>query len=110
MGIQNNPPLIMFPKLPEKRFCYRPPLSTLVKKFIAISDGEKRIYTNQDMVTEFGEIKITDPNKVSYVNVFINGVLQPSINYEITEGEFLLKSIDIPHRGVPIIIQFVTIL
>ncbi|WP_096440085.1 DUF4183 domain-containing protein [Alteribacter populi] len=74
-----------------------------------ISDGSKSLYTDADEILAYGNKGILDPETVSYVNVFINGVLQPPNVYDIKEGELSLKTGDLPHKGVPIIIQFVTL-
>lgn len=79
-----------------------------VYQYNALSDGEKRIYTDQDELIEYGTRGILDPNDISYFELFINGVLQPSVNYEIIKGFLLLKTEDIPKKGVIIIINFVT--
>ncbi|UOY92148.1 DUF4183 domain-containing protein [Ectobacillus sp. JY-23] len=75
--------------------------------YYTYSDGQKRVYTDCDGVTEQ---RIYDPREVSYLNVFINGVLQPACNYRVEKGRLLLCTEDIPVRGVPIILQFVKIL
>ncbi|SNT02650.1 conserved repeat domain-containing protein [Anaerovirgula multivorans] len=77
-------------------------------QYNTLSDGKKRIYTNQDELVEYGNEGILDPNEVSYYNLFINGVLQPKINYSIEKGLLLLKTKDIPLKGSPIIISFIT--
>ena len=69
---------------------------------------KKRIYTNQDELIEYGSRGILDPNDVSYFNLFINGVLQPRVNYEIEKGLLLLKTKDVPQKDVAIIISFIT--
>jgi hypothetical protein len=76
-------------------------------QYTAISDGIKRIYTNQDRVTKYGSTGIFSPNCVSYINLFINGILQPSSFYHVQEGILFLISDDIPEKGVPIILQFI---
>jgi len=78
-------------------------------QYNAISDGVKAIYTNEDELTEYGDRGILDPKKVSFINLFINGVLQPKSLYEVEEGKLILKTKDVPIRGVPIILQFITI-
>ena len=52
-------------------------------QYNALSDGVKRIYTNNDELTQYGDKGILDPNDVSSFGLFINGVLQPKVNYEI---------------------------
>jgi hypothetical protein len=79
-----------------------------VYQYNAFSNGEKRIFTNEDELTQYGNRGILDPNDVSYFNLFINGVLQPKINYEIEKGLLLLKTKDIPLEGSSILIVFVT--
>ncbi|MBB5325675.1 hypothetical protein HNQ34_002776 [Anoxybacillus tepidamans] len=78
-------------------------------EYNAISDGVKTIYTNEDELKEYGNRGILDPNKVSFINLFINGMLQPKELYEVQEGMLILKSIDVPIKGVPITLQFITI-
>ncbi|ANB61906.1 hypothetical protein GFC30_2096 [Anoxybacillus amylolyticus] len=78
-------------------------------EYNAISDGYKTVYTNDDELKEYGDRGILNPNDVSFINLFINGVLQPKILYEVQEGMLLLKSTDVPPKGTPITLQFVTI-
>ncbi len=84
------------------------PLKAEVYQYNAISDGEQRIYTNQDELTEYGTRGILSPDEVSYYNLFINGVLQPGTNYELSKGVLILKTADVPQKGVVIILSFVT--
>ncbi|WP_270180841.1 DUF4183 domain-containing protein [Alkalihalobacillus sp. CinArs1] len=93
--------------------CVRPskkPLQTSVYTYYALSDGEKYLYGKQDELTEYGDRGILNPEGVSYTNLFINGVLQPTSVYEIRDGWLLLNtSSPPPLKGTPIILQFVTI-
>ncbi|SHN75185.1 protein of unknown function [Desulfitobacterium chlororespirans DSM 11544] len=77
-------------------------------QYNARSDGIKKVYTNDDEIKEYGDQGILDPHQVSYFNLFINGVLQPRVNYELHEGLLVLKTEDAPLKGSPIIITFVT--
>ncbi|EHQ90643.1 DUF4183 domain-containing protein [Desulfosporosinus youngiae] len=79
-----------------------------VYQYNALSDGVKKLYTNQDELTEYGTRGILNPKQVSYFNLFINGLLQPRVNYEIQEGLLLLKTDDVPLKDSTIIIVFVT--
>lgn len=83
-------------------------LGAYIYQYNTMSDGKKKIYTNNDELTEYGNQGILNPDEVSYYDLFINGVLQPKINYEITEGILTLKTKDIPLKGSPIVIIFVT--
>jgi hypothetical protein len=78
-------------------------------QYVALSDGIKRMYTNQDGLSGYGNTNILDPASVSYVNLFINAMLQPPSLYKVQEGILVLTSQDIPKQGVPIILQFIMI-
>jgi Domain of unknown function (DUF4183) len=93
-------------KCPHKE---NPVLKADTMQYIAISDGIKRIYKNKDRLKEYGSVKILNPKDVSYINLFINAMLQPPVLYEVHEGILVLKSEDIPKKDVPIILQFITI-
>jgi hypothetical protein len=79
-------------------------------QYNAISDGIKRIYTNADELSEYGNRGILDPSTVSYTNLFVNGALQPPNLYLVQEGLLIFTSIDPPSAGVPINLQFISIL
>lgn len=83
-------------------------LAAEIYQYNARSDGLKKVYTNDDEIKEYGDQGILDPHQVSYCNLFINGVLQPQVNYELHEGLLILKTEDAPLKGSPIIITFVT--
>lgn len=78
-------------------------------QYNALADGMKLIYTNADELSEYGNKGILDPDDVSYINLFINGVLQPPNVYTVTLGQLTLKTDNIPLKGSPIILQFVTV-
>jgi len=78
-------------------------------QYVTFSDGIKRIYTNKDGSTEYGNVGILDPNSVSYTNLFINGMLQPPVLYRVKRGVLVLTTKDVPNQGVPIILQFIKI-
>ncbi len=84
------------------------PLNADVYQYNALSDGIKKIYTSNDELKEYGNRGILSPDSVSYFNLFINGVLQPEINYEIQKDFLLLKTEDVPLKNSTIIILFVT--
>ncbi|WMJ83310.1 DUF4183 domain-containing protein [Oscillospiraceae bacterium LTW-04] len=65
----------------------------------AVSDGVKRVFTDEDMIKEYGSDGIPAPCKVSYYNLYINGVLQPKINYTVKKGALRLNTEDIPLKG-----------
>lgn len=67
------------------------------------------IYTNADELTMYGNRGILNPQQVSFENLFVNGVIQPKINYIVEEGTLMLKSEDMPIEGAPISIQFISL-
>ncbi|MET3193687.1 DUF4183 domain-containing protein [Gottfriedia sp. OAE603] len=85
------------------------PLQTSNLLFFTYSDGERSVYTNKDGLVEYGITNIMSPNEVSYINLFINGVLQPTVNYKVEKGKLTLLTEDIPIKGVVIILQFISI-
>lgn len=92
---------------PPKTVNEKKPLKAAVYQYTTLSDGNKRVYTNQDELKEYGDKGILDPKEVSYYNLYINGVLQPKTNYGIEKGILLLKTKDLPQSGVPILISFI---
>lgn len=81
-----------------------------VYQYTTLSDGNKKVYTNEDELKEYGTRGILDPASVTFYSLFINGVLQPKVNYEIQEGLLLLKTNDAPPKNSTIILSFITIL
>ncbi|AGT32106.1 hypothetical protein M493_09210 [Geobacillus genomosp. 3] len=77
-------------------------------QYNAISDGVKTVYTDSDELKEYGDRGILDPKHVSWINLFINGVLQPEKLYEVEKGKLTLKTAEPPPKGAPIILQFIT--
>ncbi|MFE1625914.1 DUF4183 domain-containing protein [Brevibacillus reuszeri] len=82
-------------------------LQTEIFQYTAISDGMKNVYKNSDAVIQFSTSGILDPNSVSIVNLFINGILQTSNLYTLQPGALILS--DVPVQGVPLILQFIKI-
>ncbi|MBO1511353.1 DUF4183 domain-containing protein [Metabacillus bambusae] len=98
-------PLINIPTLPSIIVHNRSPKKVKVFEFYAISNGCSRIYKENDGVKEIGKQIILDPKKLSYMNLFINGVLQPKESYEVGRGVIKLKTVDVPIKGAPVILQ-----
>ena len=80
-----------------------------VYQYNTVAKG-KSIYTNDDELTTYGNQGILNPEKVSYINLFINGVIQPKTNYLVSEGILELTLEPLPIEGAPIILQFITLL
>ncbi|MQR95872.1 DUF4183 domain-containing protein [Fictibacillus phosphorivorans] len=105
------PATIPFPPFPPVPPTPRP-LRVETFQYTTVSDGIKKIYTNHDRYLEYGSTDILNPTSVSYINFFINGMLQPPSFYEVEEGRLTLlpSAGPVPDRGVPLIIQFIKIL
>ncbi|MGG5254376.1 DUF4183 domain-containing protein [Neobacillus sp. SM06] len=85
-------------------------LKTETFHYNAVSDGKKLIYIDDDEVLDYGKTGILDPQKVSYYNLFINGVLQPPALYKVSKGVLTLNCNEPPIKGAAIILQFVKVL
>jgi hypothetical protein len=79
-----------------------------VYQYNARSFGNK-IYTDSNEITIYGSEGISNPLLSSYEHLFVNGVIQPSINYSVAEGLLTLDTLDAPDNGVPVTLQFVRI-
>src|SRR6478752_222786 len=88
-----------------------PPLQGVIPTtsllYFTFSDGQKLEYLNSDGVPQYGDAKILSPNKVSYINLFINGILQPQSTYTVEKGKINLK--EFPSKDLPITLQFIII-
>ncbi|WP_017473837.1 DUF4183 domain-containing protein [Amphibacillus jilinensis] len=76
-------------------------------QYNAQSDGEKYTYTNADERTEYGNRGILDPKKMTLVNLYVNGVLQPTNTYAVKEGELRFQTDRPPIADAPIILHFI---
>ena len=66
-------------------------------QYNTLSNGLKRVFTNQDELFKYSNKGILDPEEVSFYNLFINGIMQPKINYTLKKGCYF-KTRDIPKR------------
>ncbi|OPA76706.1 hypothetical protein BVG16_16175 [Paenibacillus selenitireducens] len=82
-------------------------LKTEIFQYTTISDGTNNQYTSNDAVLQFSTSGILDPNGISIINLFINGILQ-SPNLYVVHQDILILS-EAPTQGVPIILQFIKI-
>lgn len=83
-------------------------LNAQVYEYNAFSNGH-RIYTNADEIAMYGTQGIPDPALYSYEHLFINNILQPSVNYSVQKGLLTLNTADAPLVGAPVTLQFVCI-
>lgn len=104
-----RPLLLPFPKLPSESIYIKSPQKVSTIEFYTVSDGRKKVYTIDDCLEHTGEPIIQSTADVSFMNLFINGVLQPKVNYRIEEGKIILNTIDAPLPGSPIILQMITL-
>lgn len=78
-------------------------------QYNTVSDGIKRVYTNEDELLEYGNLGIPNPDAISFFNLYINDVLQPRNNYKVEEGRLTLLTEDVPLKGSPIILEYLKI-
>ncbi len=78
-------------------------------QYTTYSDGVKRVFTNDDEIKMYGNTGILDPDEVSYYNLYINSVLQPKTNYRVKKGLLKLTTVDLPQKGAPVTLEFLTI-
>ncbi|GAY75477.1 DUF4183 domain-containing protein [Sporolactobacillus inulinus] len=103
-------PFLSLPKAargPRRLFTRPQQVDTLT--FYTLSDGRKRVYTSADALQGHGTEVILAPEEVSYMNLFINGILQSKQSYAVAQGKLVIRTEDIPIKGTPIILQMVTI-
>ncbi|MGE7762412.1 DUF4183 domain-containing protein [Peribacillus sp. NPDC097895] len=109
MDTQIPKPLLFFPKCSPQEIRTRIPRNIVSYEFYAIANGYQRIFEEKDGITDIGKQIILDPSNTSFMNLFINGVLQPHDNYTVEKGKFKLNTIDTPIKGTPIILQMFVI-
>lgn len=97
-------PFLTIPIIHSEEVRYHIPKTVEVYEYYTVSDGHSRIY-KEDGIIDLGRQVIPAPCKVSYMNLFINGVLQPKESYEIQSGVIKLKTEDVPSKGAPVILQ-----
>lgn len=85
------------------------PIPTTNLMYFTFSDGKKLVYTNADGVSALETTEILSPSEVSYMNLFINGILQPQNEYQVTTGKLTLLGSEAPTAGASIILQFIII-
>lgn len=77
--------------------------------YVTRSTGSKRIFRNEDKIPEYGDQVIPSPDEVSFYNLFVNGELQPTVNYVVKEGSLELVTKDLPRKGAMIILEYFVI-
>ncbi|PGS65386.1 DUF4183 domain-containing protein, partial [Bacillus thuringiensis] len=85
------------------------PITTTNLLYYTFADGEKLIYTDADGIPQYGTTNILSPSEVSYINLFVNGILQPQPLYEVSTGKLTLLDTQPPSQGSSIILQFIII-
>ena len=83
------------------------PLIAQLSQYNAMT-ANKLIYTNADALSQYGSGGIPDPATASYQNLWINGVIQPSVVYTISTGTLTLDISPFPFAGEPITLQSVS--
>lgn len=103
-------PFLCLPEIiKNEKNIFKTPKKVKISEYYTVSDGLKRIFTNRDALSGYGEQKIQDAENISFYNLFVNGVLQPSATYKIEDEKLILITDDIPIKGSPIILQMILI-
>ncbi|MED4453069.1 DUF4183 domain-containing protein [Metabacillus fastidiosus] len=102
-------PILSIPIISSKTVHYRIPKRVEVYEYFAIANGNSRIFGKEDWIEELGKQVILDPYKVSFINLFINGVLQSNESYIVRKGELELLTLDVPIQGSPVILQMIKV-
>ena len=84
-------------------------MNTVEWQYSAVSNGYQKIYTNEDELPEYRNKGIPSPCAVSYFNLYVNGVLQPQVNYRVKRGVLELTTSDAPSKGALVILESVVI-
>ena len=77
-------------------------------QYNALSNGGKT-YTDADEISVYGNRGIMNPRQTSYNSLFVNGIIQPYINYVIEPGILTLTVSYAPLEESPILIKFITL-
>ncbi|WP_235973437.1 DUF4183 domain-containing protein [Peribacillus faecalis] len=101
------PPFLQIQKRIMDENHFFSPKKVEVCEYYTLSDGCRKMYTDEDALKEYSSETIFPPCEVSYYNLFINGVLQPPSAYCVEKGKLILKTADIPIRNAPIILQMI---
>ncbi len=80
-------------------FYKRPPIRANVCQYNAIAQERQRVFTDADELTAYGSQGIPSPDDVSFCNVYVNGLLQPPVNYDMQRGNLCFKTEDLPAEG-----------
>ncbi|MGG1368326.1 DUF4183 domain-containing protein [Priestia megaterium] len=83
------------------------PIATTSLLYVTSSDGKKLEYTNSDASPDSETNQILAPSEVSYINLFINGMIQPQSNYTVEKGKLILN--EPLAETMPIVLQFIII-
>lgn len=77
-------------------------------QYNTLSNGGKT-YTDADELPAYGDRGIPNPAQASYNNLFVNGVIQPGINYSIEPGILTLTAAYAPIEKAPISVKFISL-
>ncbi len=104
-----NNPKIMLPTINSKTFRLKLPAKVRVYEYFAIANGYQKTFTDKDAVKGYKNHRILSYKDVSFMNLFINAVLQPEMNYKVDEGILILLTEDAPIEGATIILQMIKV-
>lgn len=77
--------------------------------FVATCRAAQRLYTDADALPQYGGHGIPAPCDVSFLNLYVNGILQPTVNYAVEKGMLTLTCTDLPPCGAPLVLEAVSV-
>ncbi|MCA0174225.1 DUF4183 domain-containing protein [Bacillus sp. RAR_GA_16] len=102
-------PDVTFPKLRKQITKTKVPKKVCVYEYFALAKKDQKIFTDRDAVKGYCQQNILSPSDVSYINLFINGVLQPEMNYFVKEGMLVILTEDAPITGAAVSLQMIVV-
>ncbi len=102
-------PLLICPTVKTETYRYKLPGNVELYEFYMNAKENQRVFSYCDQVNEYRSGRIPSPEDVSYMNLFINGVLQPAKNYEVVKDQLILNTVDLPLEKTILILQMVKV-
>ena len=102
-------PLLTLPMVKTETYRYKIPKKVELYEFYMYAKENQRVFSYYDQVDEYRVNEIPSPEDVSYMNLFINGVLQPAKNYKVVKDKLILNTVDLPLEKTILILQMVKV-
>lgn len=100
-------PILYRPEQKISYYRYKIPQKVQVLEYFMKAKNNQRVYSYSDQVEEYRKVEMPPSEEVSYMNLFINGVLQPLRNYEVKQDNLILNTMDLPLPNTTLILQMI---